>query len=133
MLENVFKNKILVSDSSVLVTGLAKGVQASYVWNLFNASKQNVLLVTNTLYEANNLYKALSNNDINKVLLFPMDDFIVSEALATSPDLMSKRIETLNELTFTNENKIVITNLMGYLRFLPDKICGLFSSFIKNL
>ena len=96
MLANIFKNKIIESDSSVLVTGLTKGVQASYVWNLFSETKQSILLVTNTLYEANNLYKALVANDINKVLFFPMDDFVVSEALATSPDLMSKRIETLN-------------------------------------
>ena len=121
MLANIFKNKIIESDSSVLVTGLTKGVQASYVWNLFSETKQSILLVTNTLYEANNLYKALVANDINKVLFFPMDDFVVSEALATSPDLMSKRIETLNELSFSNEKKIVVTNLMGYLRFLPDK------------
>ena len=36
MLANIFKNKIIESDSSVLVTGLTKGVQASYVWNLFS-------------------------------------------------------------------------------------------------
>lgn len=120
MVPNIFKNKIINSKGPVLVTGLVNGVQASYVWNLFNVTKRNILLVTNTLYEANNLYKLLSYNNTNDVLIFPMDDFVVSEILAESPDLMSKRIETLSELTYSTDKKIVITNLMGYLRFLPD-------------
>lgn len=121
MLKNIFKNKFIYDNNPVTVSGLCKGVQATYVWNLFNVTKDNLLIVTNTLYEANNLYKSLSFYGINNILLFPMDDFIVSEVLAISPDLMAKRIETLNELTFTKEKKIVITNLMGYLRFLPSK------------
>ncbi len=121
MLEKIFKNKIVNTDSPVVVTGLNKVVQAEYVWNLFSALKKNILVVTNTLYEANNLYKYLTFYGFNDVLLFPTDDFITSEALALSPDLMVKRVETLNELTCTNNKKIVITNLMGYLRFLPSK------------
>ena len=101
--------------------GLNDKVQASYVWNLFGASKKNILVVTNTLYEANMLYKSLNQYDKDNILLFPMDDFLVSEAVATSPDLMSKRIETLNELAKNNIGKIVITNFMGYLRFLPSR------------
>ncbi len=120
MISTIFKNKIIKSDRPVLVTGLTKGVQTAYVWNLFDAVNHNILLITNSLYEANNLYKSFSFDDNNKVLLFPMDDFVVSEALATSPDLMAKRIETLNELAFSEEKKIIITNLMGYLRFLPS-------------
>ena len=107
MFHNVFKNKILDSKLPVKVLGLNKKIQASYVWNLFDASKKNILIVTNTLYEANNLYKDLSVFSDN-ILLFPMDDFLVSEALAISPDLMAKRIETLNELAFSFDNKIII-------------------------
>ena len=121
MFNNIFENKILNNNSPVLVMGLNDKVQASYVWNLFGASKKNILVVTNTLYEANMLYKSLNQYDKDNILLFPMDDFLVSEAVATSPDLMSKRIETLNELAKNNIGKIVITNFMGYLRFLPSR------------
>lgn len=79
----------------------------------------NILVVTNTLYEANMFYKSISNYT-NDVLFFPMDDFLTSEAMAISPELKYKRLETLNTLAIEN-NKIVITNLMGYLRFLPSK------------
>ena len=80
---------------------------------------KNTLIVVDNLYEANKLYNlflAVCDN----VYLFPMDDFLTSEALAISPDLMIKRLETINSV-INNENSIVITNLMGYLRFLPLK------------
>lgn len=47
-----------------------------------------------------------------------MDDFLTSEAIATSPDLMVNRLETITSI-LENDKVIVITNLMGYLRFLP--------------
>jgi len=48
-----------------------------------------------------------------------MEDFLTSEALAVSPELEINRLETLSELT--KGNKIIVTNLMGYLRYLPPK------------
>ena len=87
--------------------------------NKNNKDKKNILVVVNSLYEANRLYSSLSNYNDN-VLLFPMDDFLTSEALALSPDLQITRLETINKV-IEEENNIVITNLMGYLRFLPTK------------
>ena len=132
MFNNLFKHKILSENQTVNIIGLNNKAQANYVWDLFCVSKTNLLIITNTLYEANNLYKSLSYYDINKILFFPMDDFLVSEALAISPDLMSKRIETLNELVNSKENKIIITNLTGYLRFLPTKTLWKKSRVIVN-
>ena len=90
----------------------------AYINSLFK-SKKSILVVVDSLFEANRLYNSLSNYNEN-TLLFPMDDFLTSEALAISPDLMIKRLETINTI-INNENSIVITNLMGYLRFLPSK------------
>lgn len=90
-----------------------------YVNNQFNNNSRGIIVVTNTLFEANKLYNTLSvlNND---TLLFPMDDFLTSQAISISPDLMISRLETLNELV-KNNNKIVVTHLMGALRYLPSK------------
>ena len=87
-----------------------------YLDQLFRKEKKNILLVTNSLYEANKLYSNLTvlNKD---VVLFPMDDFLTSEAVAISPDLEINRLETLNEILLGK--KVVVTNLTGYLRFLP--------------
>ena len=49
-----------------------------------------------------------------------MDDFLTSEAISISPDLMVTRLETLNEL-ISNNKYIVITDIHGYLRYLPKK------------
>lgn len=48
-----------------------------------------------------------------------MDDFLSSVALAISPDLKVNRLETLEYLK-NHDKTIVVTNLMGYLRFLPS-------------
>ena len=88
-----------------------------FLKNLSTTSKKNILVVTSSLYEANKIYAGLSNYT-DKVALFPMDDFLTSEALAVSPDLLTNRLETLKDISLNKVN-IVITNLMGYLRYLP--------------
>ncbi len=82
-------------------------------------TNKNILMVVNSIYEANKLYNSLIDYHKN-TYLFPMDDFLTSEALAISPDLMINRLETINKI-LENDNSIVITNLTGYLRFLPLK------------
>jgi transcription-repair coupling factor (superfamily II helicase) len=99
-----------------------------YLESLRRNQNHSILVVTDNLYDANNLYSNL--NLFDDVYLFPMDDFLTSEALAISPDLMINRIETLNSLVSSNQHSIVITNLMGYLRFLPKKE-NYFSHFIS--
>ena len=86
--------------------------------NIRNKYNKGILVVVDSLYDANKIYSNLSSYE--NVYLFPMDDFLTSEALAISPDLMITRLETINNLLDIN-NSIVITNLMGYLRYLPSK------------
>lgn len=86
---------------------------------LYNSFDKNILIVVNSLFEANKLYNSLSNYN-NNVLLFPMDDFLTSEAIAISPDLKINRLESLNTI-ISGKKCIIITNLMGYLRYLPEK------------
>ena len=100
-----------------------------YLNQIYRNSDKNILVVVNTLYEANKLYNSLTSYS-DHVSLFPMDDFLTSEALAMSPDLMITRLETIHQLVH-NQRKIVITNLMGYLRFLPK--CLNYDNFIISL
>ncbi len=81
--------------------------------------ERNLLLITSSLYEANKLYTTLLSYT-NNIYLFPMDDFLTSEAIAISPDLEITRLETLKS-TYSKNKKIIITNLMGYLRYLPTR------------
>ncbi len=102
--------------------GLSGMTDESFCLSILKQLKEKdrgILIITSTLTEANALLNILSSLT-NDVLFFPMDDFLTSEAVSTSPDLMITRLETLNEL-LGDSKKIVITHLMGYLRYLPSK------------
>ncbi len=113
-----FLDKIFTYENNVELSGLTEELCAIYVHKLFRLGKENILVVTNTLYEANNLYNDLSTYT-DAVLLFPMDDFLSAMIVAESPDLKYKRLETLDKLK-TDQAFIIVTNLMGYLKFLPS-------------
>ncbi len=116
MLNNCFQiNKI----HNIALAGLTNELFSVYIHQLWNYHEESILIVTPSLYEANQIYESLSNYN-SCVNLFPMDDFLTSEAIAVSPDLMVNRLETLNSI-LKNKKNIVVTNLMGYLRFLPTK------------
>lgn len=101
------------------ICGLSTELKCIYMNELFNNSNDSIILVENSLYEANYMYQSLCKYNTN-VLLFPMDDFLTSEALAVSPELKITRLEAINEIV-KDSKKIIVTNLMGYLRYLPLK------------
>ena len=101
------------------ISGLNDELKSIYIHNYFDSCGKSVLVVCNSLYEANLMYQSLSNY-IENVLFFPMDDFLTSEALAISPELKVTRIESLNKI-ISCKRCVVVTNLMGYLRFLPQR------------
>ena len=101
------------------ISGLTKELNATYIYNTFNERDIGILVVCSSTYEANDIYNRLLNYT-NKVLFFPMDDFITSEAIAVSPEFKTERISTLNKLIY-DDKYIVVTNLMGVLRYLPTK------------
>ncbi len=106
-------------EKNMGMVGLTDEFFCVYLNKIIRENNKNVLVVVNSLYEANKLYSSLCTYT-DKVFLFPMDDFLTSEALAISPDLQINRLETINNI-LNNDKVIVITNLMGYLRFLPTR------------
>ena len=125
---NIFKD-IFNDFNYKNISGLTHELKCIYMDNFLNKNENSILLVCNSLYEANKFYQSLKNYSEN-VLFFPMDDFLTSEVLAVSPEFKVTRLETLDKLK-SNEKYIVVTNLMGYLRYLPDK--DLFYSKYINL
>ncbi len=116
---SVFDKIFDTSNESTGIIGLTNELKCIYIYNLFKKSSKSLLVVTSSLYEASQYYQNLINYT-EEALLFPMDDFLTSEALAISPELKTSRLETLKSLS-VSDKKIVVTNLMGYLRFLPDR------------
>ena len=105
--------------SSYCVSGLNNELVCINIYNAFIRNNKGILVVTSSTFEANNLYQSLLNYT-DKVLFFPMDDFLTSEAIAISPEFKAERINTLNML-LNSSKYIVVTNLMGALRYLPMK------------
>ena len=106
-------------NSDYCVTGLNRELNAIYIYEYFIKKNENVLVVTNSLYEANDIYNRLLSYT-EKILFFPMDDFITSEATTISPEFTIDRLSTLNKLV-NDTGYIVVTNLMGILRYLPSR------------
>lgn len=115
-----FINKFFkIHDNKSTICGFNCELKALYMNFFGDNKKKDIVYVSNSLYEANKIYQSLINYNSN-VLLFPMDDFLTSEALAISPELKITRLETLKKLVSCDNNFIVVTNLMGYLRYLPN-------------
>lgn len=109
-----------VSEGLTNVIGLTEELESIYIKNLYDTKTSDILVVTSTLYEANKFYNLVLKYT-NDVYLFPMDEFITSEASISSPELEITRLETLNTIVNNKSKKIIITNLMGLLRYLPQK------------
>ncbi len=116
LFDNLFK---INSSNYYGVTGLNSELSYIYIYNTLLQKKRSILVIVNSLYEANMLYQGLANYT-SRVLFFPMDDFITSEAIAISPEFKTERINTINKL-ISEDGFIVVTNLMGVLRYLPAK------------
>ena len=114
-MNNFFDKKVFENGS--VISGLTRELTVFYVLSYFKESQEDIIVLTNTLYEANQIYNDLVTYT-KDVLLFPMDDFLTSVALAVSPELKLKRLETLEQIN--SGHHIVVTNLMGYLKFNPN-------------
>lgn len=115
--QNLFKTQSL--EKEVGLTGLTEELFCVYLTNILAQQKKSILLVTASLFEANQ-YKNMLDSYTDESYLFPMDDFLTSEAIAVSPELLVTRLETIHAILDDEHPKIVITNLMGYLRYLPS-------------
>jgi len=117
IISNLFKK---YEHGKVGLSGLTDDLLVVYIKKTFEESNRNIIIVMNTLFEANKIYQLLLKEK-EEALLFPMDDFLTSEALAISPDLKVSRLETINTIISDEKKQIVITHLMGFLRYLPLK------------
>lgn len=115
-LNNIFDN---INNNNNNIRGLNNELKVQYIKYLYARTEKNIIVLTASLYEATKIYNLLTTY-INNVLFFPMDDFLTSVAIAISPELEIKRIETLNKINYNSKN-IIVTNLTGFLKFLPKK------------
>ena len=116
------QNKIFKYDNNLTVSGLNQELVYEYITNYYESNNSNVLVVCDSLYEANKIHRGIQNL-VDNVYFFPMDEFAMCTAISSSPDLKLIRIDTLNKIN--DKKNIVVTNLSGFLKKIDKKINNL--------
>ncbi len=116
-MKEVFNNFITTNKENIY--GLTDELKSIYIYKAFKEENNNILVLASSLYETKKFYNKLKTYT-KDVFFFPMDEFLTSEAIAISPEFKAQRLQVLNKIK-ENKKCIVVTNLMGYLRFLPTK------------
>jgi len=112
-----YLDKYFVYDNNTVICGLTDELNVFYILSLFKKFGKNVLILTSSLYEANNIYNLLQTHT-DDVLLFLMDDFLSSTLQTSSPELKLTRLNTIDKID--EKPYIIVANLMAYLKFLPS-------------
>jgi transcription-repair coupling factor (superfamily II helicase) len=110
-------NEVFGKDN-ILVTGLSAAAKATIIAEKYLESEQQLLVVTNNLYQADKLEAdILQFVDANDVYKYPMQDIMTEEFSTQSPQFMSERIRTLTALS-QNERGLFIVPLNGLKKWL---------------
>ena len=114
-----FLDKYIKIKNDVTYKGLTSELNIFCILKAHEEFKKNTLVLTNTLYEANKIYKELLTYNKN-VLLYPMDELVSFVADAISPELKITRLETLEKIR-EEKNNIIVTNLFGFLKSISNQ------------
>lgn len=104
-------------EPSVLVSGVSPSFYEVLFEIIFEQGKRPMMIVMQNLYHAQRLFDQLSTIIEDGVYLFPMDEFITAEMLASSSELRTERMNTLGAMV-RGEAGIVITHVAGATRYL---------------
>lgn len=85
----------VVGQSNVLVTGLSASAKAAIIAEKFLNSHEQMLVVTNNLYQAEKLEQDLLQFvDSTELYKYPLQDIMTEEFSTQSPEFMSERVRT---------------------------------------
>ena len=114
-----FLNKYIKIENDETYKGLTSELNIFCVLKAHAEFNKNTIVLTNTLYEANKIYKELLTHNKN-VLLYPMDELVSFVADAVSPELKITRLETLEKIKHESNN-VIVTNLFGFLKKISNQ------------
>ncbi|SEO92986.1 transcription-repair coupling factor (superfamily II helicase) [Amphibacillus marinus] len=102
-----------------LITGLSGSARSMWISTIQAASKRRLLIITNHLSQAQQLYDDL-NELINPeaVHLYPVNELLVAEMAVSSPELRSQRIGSLTAWAQQREG-VLIAPVAALKRILP--------------
>ena len=92
---------------------------AFYVYYKYLNNPSQIVIVTENLFAAQNLYNKLSLMLTDKVFMYSVDEITKYTSLATSPEMILQRLSILNKL-IENKPIVVITHTMAVKRLTPS-------------
>ena len=107
----------LLNKQNVVVN--SQNAQALLIASAFLTLKKDMLIVTQNQYEANLLYKQVSQM-IDEALYFPVDESYRIESLAASGELLGQRLSTMYELS-KEKPHLLISHGHSVMRYVPSK------------
>lgn len=119
----------LMKGKGEIITSHASD-EAKLIASAFFSCPRSMLIVKDSLYQAQVLYQELSDLLHHQVVFFPCDESLRVEALASSYELLGERINTLFALCST-QPVVVVCHTQSFIRYLPSKT--LFQNHIINL
>lgn len=104
-----------------LVAGVSGTARSLFLAALQRGLNKKAILVTHQLVHAQQLYDDLVElSDDSNVFLYPVNEFIASEMIISSPEIRSERIRALTAW-LKSENGILIAPIAALKRMLPPK------------
>ena len=107
----------LLNKQNIVVN--SSNSEALLIASAFLTLKKNMLIIKSNQYEANLLYKQVSQM-IEDVLYFPVDESYRIESLAASGELLGQRLSTMYELS-KEKPHLLISHGHSVMRYVPSK------------
>lgn len=107
----------LLNKQNIVVN--SQNAEALLIASAFLTLKKDMLIIKSNQYEANLLYKQVSQM-IDDVLYFPVDESYRIESLAASGELLGQRLSTMYELS-KEKPHLLISHGHSVMRYVPSK------------
>ena len=107
----------LLNKQNIVVN--SQNAEALLIASAFLTLKKDMLIIKSNQYEANLLYKQVSQMIAN-VLYFPVDESYRIESLAASGELLGQRLSTMYELS-KEKPHLLISHGHSVMRYVPSK------------
>ncbi len=102
------------------LSALTPTAEALTVAASFKERPRMLVIVKNNLYTAQQLFRKLTPLLENDVLLFSVEESLRVEAFASTPTMYAGQMDTLAQLCFNEDPKVIITHPAALIRYLPE-------------
>ncbi|MBQ1315402.1 MAG: transcription-repair coupling factor, partial [Erysipelotrichaceae bacterium] len=109
-----------VNDRIKGLSSLAPNTEALVIATAFRQQPRNLVIVKNNLYTAQQLFRKLTPLLQEDVLIFNVEESLRVEAIASTPTMYARQMETLADIVLNNKPRVIITHPTALVRYLPS-------------